>query len=174
MIYARLGQQQAAEKKLRRALELEPASAAVNFNLGLLMGEQGSLPEAESLLRAALRADPDMAEAAFNLGVLLASDRISEAIQWCRKAAQGRPNEPKYSYTLAFFLNQNRQTAEALGILEQLISRHPSFVDGYALLGAVYESQGRGGDAREVYRQALALSRLNPSERHHFEAKLRE
>jgi predicted Zn-dependent protease len=145
----------------------------VNYNLALLVAEEGNLPEAEKLLRTALKADPEMAEAAYNLGILLSSEQPGEAIRYCRRAAKIRPQEPKYAYTLAFFLNREGQVEEAARILEELILAHPSETDGYALLGSIYERQNRVEDARRVYSQALAGGRLNPAERRHFEAKVR-
>ena len=100
-------------KGLRRALAIEPANAAANFNLGLLLAERGRLPEAEQALRAALKADPQMAPAAYNLGVLLAGTDLDEAIAWCRKAHQALPSDPKYAHVLAFYLHQKKSDEEA-------------------------------------------------------------
>ena len=41
MAYSNLDQNDKAEKSLRRALKMEPDNAAANFNLGLLLAEQG-------------------------------------------------------------------------------------------------------------------------------------
>jgi len=61
-----------------------------------------------------LKEDPTLAVAAYNLCVITARDRISEAVTWCRKAAELRPQDPKYAYTLAFYLNQKGDREEAV------------------------------------------------------------
>ncbi len=171
---ANLGRTAAAEEVLQQALRLEPANAAVNFNLGLLKAEQGNLPEAESRLRAALQADPRMAAAAHNLGVLLASRNREEAVRWCRQAAQLSPEEPKYAYTLAFYLGESGKKEEAVRELKKLLDRHPTNTDAFRLLGSIYEEQRKFSLARDLYRQALAQPGLPAEENQFFRARLTE
>ncbi len=107
-----LGRADKAEACLMQALKYDPDNAAANFNLGLLRGEQGRFQEAEASLRKALKTDPQMHQAAYNLGVILADRDLDEAIQWCEKAHQLRPSEPKYTQALEFY---RRRKAEAKG-----------------------------------------------------------
>ena len=51
MAYSNLHENDKAEQCLRQALKMNPANAAGNFNLGLLLAEQGHMPEAEQALR---------------------------------------------------------------------------------------------------------------------------
>ena len=106
MAYARLGDNKKADDSLKKALKLAPDNAAANFNMGLLKAEQNDPKGAEQYLKKALKADPQMAQAAYNLCVITAKDRINEAVTYCKKAAELRPQEPRYAYTLAFYLNQ--------------------------------------------------------------------
>jgi predicted Zn-dependent protease len=53
---------------------------------------------------------------------------------WCRKASELRPQEPKYVYTLAFYLNQKGDKAEAVGILNALVEAYPQYKDAEMLL----------------------------------------
>ena len=92
-----------AEEALRKALQIDPASATANYNLGLLLAEKGDRRGAEECLRAAVKTDPEMAQAVYNLGVLVADDHPDEGLDWCRKAHSLRPNDPKYAYTLPFY-----------------------------------------------------------------------
>ena len=97
---------------------MHPDNAAANFNMGLLKAEQNDPKGAEKYLKTALKADPQMAQAAYNLCVITAKDRINEAVTWCRKAAELRPQEPRYAYTLAFYLNQKGDRDEAIRTLK--------------------------------------------------------
>jgi tetratricopeptide (TPR) repeat protein len=132
--YARMGENDKAEGSLRQALAQEPGNAAANFNLGLLKAEQKDSQAAEKHLRIAFTADPQMAQAAYNLCILAAQDRIGEAVTWCRKAAHLRPQDPKYAYTLAYYLDRQGETAEAVGILRGLVAQYPQYKDAERLL----------------------------------------
>ncbi len=132
--YARMGENDKAEKSLQKALKQAPDNAAANFNMGLLKAEKNDPKSAEKYLKKAFNADPQMAQAAYNLCIITAKDRISEAVNWCRKASDLRPQEPKYAYTLAFYLNQKGEKDEAIKILKELVEKHPQYKDAEMLL----------------------------------------
>ena len=111
---------------------------------------------AEKHLRAALKADPQMAQAAYNLCVILSKDRIDEAMDFCRKAAELRPDVPRYAFTLAFYQQQKGDLADAARVLDGIITRHPAYADAYVLLGGIYEKQGKRAEAEKVYNKGLA------------------
>ncbi len=172
MIYAQQGKMSRAEQLLSQAAQAAPTNAAVNFNLGLLLAGKGEAVRAEKHLRAALKADPTFAEAAYNLAVLLSRDRMPEAIQFCRKAAEARPASPKYAYTLAFFLNQSGDVNGAIRVLTKLIDTNPPQGDAYGLLGMIYEKQGKTDQARDVYRRATTNMTLPTPERLRFQKQM--
>ena len=171
MVYARTGDNEKAEKVLRKAVKIEPDNTAACFNLGLLLAEQGKPKEAEYYLREALAADPGMGEAAHNLAVLISGERLDEAIGMSRMAVRISPDNPRYSYTLSFFLQQKGKNSEAAKILEGLISREPGFSSAYPLLGSLLEASGEYAKAGELYMRALELPGLNPGERNYFSRK---
>ncbi|OHB76267.1 MAG: hypothetical protein A2W31_00650 [Planctomycetes bacterium RBG_16_64_10] len=155
-MYARLGQTAQAEQVLKRALAEEPANAEANFNYGLLLAEKGDLTAAEKALRTALKTEPNMASAAYNLGVILARDRVDQAILFCRKAVAAAPLDSKYSYTLAFYLNQTGDVPGAVQVLREAIIRRPASGDPYLLLMELLVKQGRLDAARQVLQEAQA------------------
>jgi tetratricopeptide (TPR) repeat protein len=173
MAYSNLHQNDKAEASLLRALALEPRDAAANFNLGLLLGELGRWDEAEQRLRTALAANPQMAAAAYNLGVILARNSLDEAVVWCRKAHQLRPEDPKYAHTLAFYLRQKGSDDQAVDLLRQVIQREPLYWDAYWLLGEIYEGRRDFPKAVAVYGDALKRGQLPAALRRQLEAKLR-
>lgn len=170
--YALSGRAREAEEALRQALALEPANAVVLFNLGLFLGEQGRLEEAAESHRAALDADPEMAQAAYNLGVILAEKQPREALRWCRRAAELRPEEPRYAYTVGFYEDRAGETGSAARTLEALLARHPAHADAYLLLGAIYERQGRADDARALYEKALETADLDRRQEYQVVSRL--
>jgi tetratricopeptide (TPR) repeat protein len=141
IVYARMGDKAKVEESLNKALKINPKSAAANFNMGLLKAEHNDLPKAEQYLRAALKEDPTLAMAAYNLCIITSKDRINEAVTWCRKAAELRPQEPRYAYTLAFYLNQKGDRDEAVRTLKAILEKYPGYEDAEMLLKDIQGKQ---------------------------------
>jgi tetratricopeptide (TPR) repeat protein len=173
LAYNLQGRNDKAEESLRRALDIDPGNEAANLNLGMLLGEMGRTGEAEGAFRTVLKTNPKSAVAAYNLSVILAQDNIEEAIEWCRKARDLRPDDPKYSYTLAFFLWQKADADGAISTLEQLILQPIAFADAYAMLGQIFEEQGKIDSAIKVYQQAADNEKLSERERYGFAARIK-
>ena len=77
-------------------------------------------------MRAALKSDPQLAPAAYNLAVILGEKKdLAGAVQWCRKAHDLRPEELKYTESLAFYLNEKGDKDEAAAVLKKASSRTP-------------------------------------------------
>jgi tetratricopeptide (TPR) repeat protein len=172
MTEARMGETEAAEGSLRRALEVEPDNAAAHFNLGLLLIEHGDERQAEEHLRSALAADPLFPAAAYNLCVLLAEDRLDEALEWCRRAAELQPGDPRNAYTLAFYQHLGGNSPAAVRTLLGLIDRHPAYADAYVLLGTVYEEGADTAAAIATYGRALESGVLAESDRRVIQSRL--
>jgi len=160
MAYARMGENIKADEALKEALKIAPDNAAANFNMGLLKAEEKDLVAAEKHLRTALKADPQMAQAAYNLCVILAKNRLDEAVDFCRKAAEARPDMPRYAFTLAFYQQRKGDLAGAATVLDSLIAKYPAYVDAYVLLGGIYEKQGDRAKAEGVYHKAMKVEGL--------------
>lgn len=157
MAYARMGENQKADDALQKALKVAPDNAAANFNMGLLKAEENDLVTAEKHLREALKTDPQMAQAAYNLCVILSKDRLDEAVNFCRKAAEIRPDMPRYAFTLAFYQQQRGDLTGAASVLDGLITKYPTYADAYVLLGGIYEKQGKKAQAEGLYNKGLAV-----------------
>ena len=139
--YAKLGDSMKAEAKLKQALLIEPGSPEANFNMGLLKAEQNDLTGAEKHMRTALKTDPNFSEAAYNLAILISNENLDESLTLCRKAYELRPRDPRYAYTLAFYLRQQGQIDDAIEILQTLVKQQPNYKDASMLLRALYEEQ---------------------------------
>jgi Tfp pilus assembly protein PilF len=133
LAYNGLGQNAKAEASLRRALSLDPTNSAANLNLGMLLAELDKMPEAEQAFRAAFKSDPKSAQAAYNLGVLLSKGHPKEALTWCGRAAELRPENPRYGYTYAFYLYRAGQLDDALKAIRVVRQRHPTHEDSLLL-----------------------------------------
>jgi Flp pilus assembly protein TadD len=134
MVHARRGDLAHSMTLLRKAVAIAPKDATVNFNLALALAERDRLGEAEKCLRTALKTDPRMDSAAYNLGVMLCKDRPEEGLTWCRKALELVPANPKYAFTLAFYLNENGRRDEAVALLEDWTAKGRATRDMLGLL----------------------------------------
>jgi len=88
------GRAEEAETLLRRAVEVDPNSAAARFNLGRLLSAGGRDGEAEGELREAIRIAPDFWAAHEALGDLLAREAggwTDESREELRRAAEIEP-----------------------------------------------------------------------------------
>jgi len=141
--YARMGENKRANAYLKKALKIAPDNPAANFNMGLLKAEQNDMKGAEQYLKKALKADPQMAQAAYNLCVITSTDRIDEAVTWCRTAAELRPQDPRYAYTLAFYLNRKGDRDEAVRTLKAILEKYPGYKDAEMLLGEISKKEKR-------------------------------
>ncbi len=172
LVHNAQGDNAAAEKALREALARDPQNVAAHLNLGMLLGEMGRTADAQAAFRAALAADPTSAVAAFNLGVMLANAGDAEGLTWCRRAVELRPDEPRYAYTLAFYLRHAEDQAGAIKVLEPLVKRGPADAPIYALLAECHVHQGDRQAAAEVYRAAMNDPHLTNQDRATFAMRL--
>jgi tetratricopeptide (TPR) repeat protein len=171
LAYNSMGHNEKAEATLRQALQFDPTNAVTQLNLGMLLAEIGKLPEAEKAFRGAFKSDPKSAQAAYNLGVLLAGSQPEEALSWCRRASMLQPREPKYAYTLAFYLAQQGKREEAIVTLEKVLEEKLPHAESYALLGQLFESKNNFREALRVYRQAADTPSFPEQLRHQFRAR---
>jgi tetratricopeptide (TPR) repeat protein len=172
MLLAQLGRNAEAEPLLREVFGQQPNSAGAAFNLGLLLAEEGNTAEAETALRAALKADPTLAAAAYNLAVLVAPRRPAEAVELSRRAAEARPEEARYAWTLAYFQDRAGDRAGAARTLEDLLRRHPGHADAALLLGDILEREGKRAEAEAVLRRTLEAKELPAADRTRIAARL--
>jgi len=110
--------------------------------------------------------------AAYNLSIILSKDRLKEAIEWGQKAYQLRP-DPRYGYTLAFYLHQNGDADRSVKMLREVADKAPAYGDAYLLMGRIYEKQGKKKEAEAIYREALGKEGLSRDDRLRIDAKLR-
>jgi Flp pilus assembly protein TadD len=170
LAYNRLGQNDRAEEVLRQALGLDPRNSSAYLNLGLLLAEKHRLPEAEAALRGALDTDPENAAAAFNLAVIVSPSHAHEAIDLCRRAVKSAPGEPRYVYTLAFYLAQSGDAAAAAAVLQRAIAAGVANTQCYGALMRIYLQEGRPREALALSRQAAADPALSERDRLSFQA----
>jgi cytochrome c-type biogenesis protein CcmH/NrfG len=142
-------------------MEVDPQNIAVNLNYGLLMAEQKKFVEAEKGFRSVLQADKNNPTALYNLSIIVSSRDLNEACKLSRQAMQAVPDDPKYAFTHAYFLNGNQQKKEALALLERTVKKFPDHLSSVFLLGSIYLEGGNKGKAIDLYYLTLNLTKEN-------------
>ncbi len=165
VLYSYIGNHAKAEENLKKVLEFDPANEAASLNLGLLLAEQGRIKEAESALITALNTNPRQAVAAYNLSVIVSQRSSEEAVQYARIAAEARPDEPKYAYTLAYYQLGNNQKAEAEKTLKKLIADHPLYLNAVSFLADIYRRDGKVKELEKLYEQILKTEGIPEQDR---------
>ena len=173
LAYNMTRQNDLAEARLRRALQFSPTNSDVNLNMGMLMAEMQRFREAETAFRIAFKSNPRSAQAAFNLGVILATQQPEEALTWCRRAMELRPDEPRYAYTLAYFQHERSINEGAIETLRKLVEQSPAYPAAYALLARIYQEQHQDAQAAGICRKAASNENLSEADRAQFLAQAR-
>ncbi|AQT68102.1 photosystem I assembly protein Ycf3 [Anaerohalosphaera lusitana] len=158
--YNTLGQNDNAIETLKKAIEIDPENVAAHLNLALLYGETGNYSLAEQHFRRTYELDADSAAAAYNLSVLLAEKQPLEAIDWARKAVESAPDNTRYVFALAYFLQQNHKTEEAIVLLEPYANAQIADPNIYMLLASIYEGRGDLQAAIRTYKAASENEQL--------------
>ena len=160
IVYSQLNDPANAERSLQQALKIDPENEAANLNMGLLSAETGKTNMAIKYLENVLKTNPESAVSAYNLSILVSKKDPDKAIKYSRIASESNPDNPKYGYTYAFYLNQNGQTNKATRKLKAILIKAPSYFDAIFLLGNIYEESGNKQKAVSLYKESIKLESL--------------
>ncbi|MHC4393916.1 MAG: tetratricopeptide repeat protein, partial [Planctomycetota bacterium] len=150
----------AAEKSLRRALELEPKHPSrTHYQLGVVLGRQRRFEEAIKSQQRALAEDPDNLDAYAHLGlVYLKLGDPAKSVQSYDRALAIDPTHERCQYNRCAVLIDLGKVDEARRGLEQLLEQNPRHAGALTNLGLILKNQGRTGEAAEYLDRALGVA----------------
>jgi len=144
----------AAEKEMKRAVELDP-----NYTMyGLYLAAMGKREESIRAQEMTNRRSPLDLQFGMDLsGIYLAAERVNQAIEQSRKTIDLDPNYWGGYQELGLSLLRNKQFPEAIAALEKSrsLDNNPS-VSGY--LGFAYAAAGKKADAQRILDEMKELS----------------
>jgi len=139
----------AAEKELRRALELDPSLPTANGTLGDVLVRMGEGAAAVAALERELELNPNHFDSHLLLGLLLRQDsKTDEATAHLRKALVLRPGDTGVRYQIALVEIATNDLEAARATLEALVGEAPRFTEAQVSLATVYYRLGRRADGQ--------------------------
>lgn len=136
-LYLEAGRLDDAIGHFERSMELNPASAPTQYNLGYALALRGRREDAIKRFREALRLDPDYAQAHNNLAAMLQlAGQVDEALDHYRRAIALRPDNTEARGNLAQLLSRQGRAAEAVAEFEQVLADRAD--DAQALSGLAW------------------------------------
>jgi len=139
----------AAEKELRRALELDPSLPTANGTLGDVLVRMGEGAAAVEALRRELEVNPNHFDSHLLLGLLLRQEsKTDEAMRHLRKALALRPGDTGVRYQIALVEIATNNLEAARATLEALAGDEPRFTEAQVSLATVYYRLGRRADGQ--------------------------
>jgi Flp pilus assembly protein TadD len=146
----------AAERELRRALELTPGSPDAHAALGALLLRRGRHAQAERAHRAAVAAAPGVARHHNDLGFcLLVQRRMKAARRELMEAVRLDPDLRVAFNNLGFLLGLEGDAEGAMRAFSQAGGRAMALTN----MGYVEELRGRPAHARRYYERSLQIRR---------------
>ena len=146
------------EKLWDHTIQRSPDSPIAHNNYGLVLAQDGQLPEAIGQYQEALRLQPDFAEVDINLGLALAaSGQPRQAIAYYREALRLNPAQPEAHNNLCIILRKTGHLREAIAEGEAALRLRPGYAEADNNLAVALISARRVDEGIACLDQALQL-----------------
>lgn len=161
-----LGDHEAAERALLKALELSPNDPQTESLLGWAQMLQEKHDEALLNFQKVLMRQPANSLARINLGYICLKKKIfGEAIEHLSKAIR-LDNDRKASLYAHFYLGlvyaEREMYEDAQTFFRKTLALGPNLIEAYYELGRVLWFDNKRDDALETWRSGLAANKFNP------------
>jgi|GEM_PF-2343261 len=152
------GQAAAAEKKLKRALILQPTLSKAREMLAVMYLREQRIQNAAEVLTQGMRLLPEhFAFREIYARVLMEQKKLPEAIAMLKEAAPELDVRPNYYALLAGLYQQNKQYEEAATIYLKLVKKNPQYSHWWLGLAIAMEKMGKNVEAISAYKKAREL-----------------
>ena len=153
-----LGDLEAAERSMRRSIELDPGFWQVYFGYGVFLAQTGRPEEAAQQFREIVRLTPDNPIGYANLGTaLFATGEWEEAEEAWRTSLELDETAQGY-INLGTTLYYQWKYAEAAAIFARGTEKFPETYRLWGKLGAALAEAGRESEAEQAFRRGISLA----------------
>lgn len=148
----------AAERALRRQLDLFPGDVLALRHLAEIYSAADRYEEAETLLRALLERTPSFTLARYGLAMVLLHDhRLPPALEEADALLKDEPKRLEYLNLKTEILARLGAFEEAAACLETLLAAHPNNGGAWSAYGNVLRTLGQRDDCVAAYKRAIKL-----------------
>lgn len=154
----KMGQTEAAEASLIRALAMDGSSARYLYALGSLYQSSGRFLEAADCFRETTRLVPEQVKAHHSLGATLQiMQRHESAVTAFEAALEQNPEHAPSHNSMGVSLKKNSQLKQAIQSYRSAIKADPNMREAYNNLANALRDHNAYDEAAETISQALAL-----------------
>jgi tetratricopeptide (TPR) repeat protein len=154
-------------------LKKNPACWMAQYNLGIVLGEQGETDQAINHYRHAIALRPDYAEAHYNLGRLLAEQgHLDDAIAHYEKAAEINPADPEAQNNLGVTLFGIGRVGDAITHYRKALEIQPDYAEASCNLANALIAMGDFDGAIARYSACLAAMPDQPEAEYNLASAL--
>lgn len=152
------GDLEKAECIYREILQVQPNSAPIHNNLGLIFQDRGLLNESVSCFEKALEISPDYAIAHNNLGnVFKEMGEPDKAIKCYQQALLFDPEHADAFYNLGNIFKEREELDKAVMYYTKALQLAPDHADAHNNLAVTFKSKGLISDALRHFEKAVEL-----------------
>lgn len=157
MVSARQSRYSEAERELNSALTIQPSDArAMRLLVQVYLAEKQPVDKIVGRLQQQIALAPKQSSFYEILGaVYLSGQDFSKAETAFKDALVQDQSTTEARVQLVSLYTKQGRTAEARQNAEVLVTNHPDFLNGYILLGGLYEQEGNIQQAQKTYEEAL-------------------
>lgn len=158
LIHKADGDNESAERFLRKSIELEPAAAGFRANLGDFLRQSSRLHEAERAYREALAIDTASRPARVGLvRTLIELGQAQAAECEARELTRRFESDPESWSLMAATVREQGRIAEAEALYRKTLAIAPKYAAAHHELGAVWSRMERPEEALEAFGRAQKL-----------------
>ena len=147
--YAKQGLFEEAQDYFHKAVTIAPYYTPAYINLADLQRVLGDESEAQKVLQLALDKVRNKAAVQHALGLsLVREQRVEEAMDYLRQAAESDNDTGRYAYVYAIALHSSGKSDHALKVLDEARAKFPSDREIIAALASINRDLGRESQAK--------------------------
>lgn len=153
-----------AVKSYQRAIQLQPNTPDLYFNLGIVQTNCNQLKAAVQAYQQAIKLKPQFFEAYGNLGTLFQRlGQLEAAVTHYQQGLKINPQDARGHFNLGTALRDQGNLNAAVKSYERAIALFPNYTDAYNNLGETLRDQGDMDGAVKQYQKALSLNPDHPN-----------